>query len=107
MVRGRDNALTLTIHKQVKIFEHRDTNEHLLAKYHGIADNRASKYVNLNPFSGVYFFYPSVSIFCGSVSQAYDPKLVCNKRRHGKARRPGINERFSGIGTHVLSGKMP
>ena len=99
--------MTLTIDQQVEVFKYGDTNEHLLAEPHSIADSCASKHVNLDPFSGVDFFYSSISISCVSMSQAYNAESVCNKRRHPETCRPGINEHFSGIGTYLLSRKMP
>ena len=98
--------MTLTIDKKVEVFKHGDTNAHVLAEHHSIADSCASKHFNLDPFSGVYFFYSSISIFCVSMSQAYNAELVCNKRRHRETCRPGINERFSCIGMDLLSRKM-
>jgi len=99
--------LTLTIDKKVEVCKHGDTNEHVLAEHHSIADSCASKHFNLDPFSGVYFFYSSISIFCVSMSQAYDAESVCNKRRNRETCRPGINERFCCIGTYLLRRKMP
>jgi len=102
----RNHPLTLTIDKQVEIFKHGDTNEHLLAEHQSIADSCASKHFNLNPFSGVYFFHSSISIFCVSMSQAYEAELVCNKRRNRETCRSGINKGLRCIGTYLLSRKM-
>lgn len=98
--------MTLTIDQQIEIFKHSDTNEHVLAENHRIADSCASKHFNLNPLSGVYFFHSSIGIFCVSMSQAYDAELVCNKRRNCETCRPGINKCLSCIGMYLLSSKM-
>ena len=76
---GRDHALPLTIDQQIEVFEYGDSDEHLCAEYHRIADGCAAKHFNLNPFSGVYFFYPPISIFRVSMTKTYNAKLVCNK----------------------------